>query len=56
LEVDERALEDDRVGRRLDCEERRAEVVVDDDVDDVFNGLGVDVDVDGGLFVDMMGS
>jgi hypothetical protein len=46
LEVDERALEDDRVGRRLDCEERRAEVV--EDVDDVFGGLGVNVDVDGG--------
>jgi hypothetical protein len=54
LEEDERALEDDRVGRRLDCEERRAEVV--EDVDDVFNGLGVDVDVDGGWFVDMMDS
>jgi hypothetical protein len=42
LEEDERALEEDRVGRRLECEERRAEV--DEDVDDILSGLGVDVE------------
>jgi hypothetical protein len=42
LDEDEPALEEDRVGRRLECEERRAKV--DEDVDEDFGGFEVEVD------------